>query len=550
MAERRPAQVWYIEPTEELIKQLTQELESARDQLQLLSAREEGLRETIVSQKKEIEQLKELVTASRPGGYTQHGGERASNGSVVAHLGRLVLGDGTSEFFAGSTTGVHFVLSAQQLYQTTFSSQEHFPECLFRLHILRPNGSPVALEQPMSVESCLGDGHLTSDNIFESLRNHLRIVGVVAIREAFDKYQQCWGILYPVLLSKQFLDTFDDTINDAWTTSMEPHLRVPFLLQVYALIALQSIHSSTAATESRPLSYHLDTILSNLLGHMPCRGDIPSLQGLVLYLLYLQTASQHSLAVRVCGMVVRLAQSLGLHRHTRRFKHSPGENTDTDLPTNTDYDDMHSDQLSYPLPGETTHIEPFLQCLEQMYTTTNRRGGVAKIFRLQRELDLWKQNVQSSLPNVARTGELIQTRLHNRNNNNTAYNPVEHPDIISLWLFILGELATMLIHRPALTFGQQEPQFADSLRSCKEATTHLILAFELASEVSFTPHIWPSGHHLVLQSGLMLLYDRWVQTPTQRPDYSSSLWAPLSIDEINQMEIFELTDPLLIPWEN
>ncbi|KAE8402102.1 hypothetical protein BDV37DRAFT_165721 [Aspergillus pseudonomiae] len=695
---RRTTPRGYIEPTEELIQQLTQELESARDQLQLLSAREEGLRETIVSQKKEIEQLKELVTASRPGGYTQHGGERASNGSVVAHLGRLVLGDGNSEFFAGSTTGVHFVLSAQQLYQTTFSSQEHFPECLFRLHILRPNGSPVALEQPISVESCLGDGHLTSGNIFESLRNHLRNVGVVAIREAFDKYQQCWGILYPVLLSKQFLDTFDDTINDAWTTSMEPHLRVPFLLQVYALIALQSIHSSTAATESRPLSYHLDTILSNLLGHMPCRGDIPSLQGLILYLLYLQMTSQHSLAVRVCGMVVRLAQSLGLHRHTRRFKHSPGESelrrriwwsvyvldvqssilyglprniqaadTDTDLPTNTDYDDMHSDQLSYPLPGETTHIEPFLQyvhlaqilsrCLEQMYTTTNRRGGVAKIFRLQRELDLWKQNVQSSLPNVARTGELIQTRLHNRNNNNTAYNPVERPDIISLWLFILGELATMLIHRPALTFGQQEPQLADSLRSCKEATTHLILAFELASEVSFTPHIWPSGHHLVLQSGLMLLYDRWVQTPTQRPgissepdtlpqfihiaitllsksaahldervgsgrprspsttdtieslrqassylhylctrtldsqggswswppfsqhsiesaipqvrpivtdihslarpaqptlfpDYSPSLWAPLSIDEINQMEIFELTDPLLIPWEN
>ncbi|OGM41092.1 hypothetical protein ABOM_010421 [Aspergillus bombycis] len=694
---RRTTPRGYIEPTEELIQQLTQELESARDQLQLLSAREEGLHETITSQKKEIEQLRELVTAPRPGGYTAHG-ERDSNGSVVAHLGRLVLGDGNSEFFAGSTTGVHFVLSAQQLYQTTFSSQEHFPECLFRLHILRPSGSPVAFEQPISVASCLGDVHLTSGNSFESLRNHLRNVGVVAVRGAFDKYQQCWGILYPVLLSKQFLDAFDDTINDTWTTSMEPHLRVPFLLQVYALIALESIHGNTAATESGRLSYHLDTILSNLLGQMPCRGDILSLQGLILYLLYLQMTSQHSLAVRVCGMVVRLAQSLGLHRHTRRFKHSPGESelrrriwwsvyvldvqssilyglprniqaadTDTDLPTNTDYDDMHSDQLSYPLPGETTHIEPFLQyvnltqilsrCLEQMYTTTNRRGGVAKIFRLQRELDLWKQNAQSSLPNIARTGEFIQTKMHNINNNTTAYNAVEHPDIISLWLFILGELATMLIHRPALTFGQQEPQFADSLRSCREATTRLILAFELASEASFAPCIWPSGHHLVFQSGLMLLYDRWVQSPVQRsgissepdtlpkltqvvitllsrsaahldervgsgrprspsttdtieslrqassylhylctrtlerqgdscswpllsqcsmenpiphtspivtdihsltgqgqptplPDYSSSLWAPLSIDEINQMEIFELTDPLLIPWEN
>ncbi|BAE65892.1 unnamed protein product [Aspergillus oryzae RIB40] len=357
MAERRPAQVWYIEPTEELIQQLRQELESARAQLQLFSAREKGLQETIVSQNKEIEHLRELLTASRPGGYTQHGGERAGNGSVVAHLGRLVLGDGNSEFFAGSTTGVHFVLSAQQLYQTTFSSQEHFPECLFRLHILRHKELPVALEQNISIASCLENGQLTSSNIFEPLRNHLRNVGVVAVRKAFDKYQQCWGILYPVLLSKQFLDTFDATINDVWTTPLEPHLRIPFLLQVYALMALDNVDSSTAATEIVPLPYHLDTILSNLLGQMPCRGDISSLQGLILYLLYLQMTSQHSLAIRTCGMIVRLAQSLGLHRHTRRFKHTPGENNQASYMV---YPETYKQQtqipISLPIPTMMTCI--------------------------------------------------------------------------------------------------------------------------------------------------------------------------------------------------
>ncbi|KAE8341740.1 hypothetical protein BDV24DRAFT_174180 [Aspergillus arachidicola] len=440
----------YIEPTEELIQQLRQELESARAQLQLFSAREEGLQETIVSQNKEIEQLRELLAASRTG-YTQHGGERAGNGSVVAHLGRLVLGDGNSEFFAGSTTGVHFVLSAQQLYQTTFSSQEHFPECLFRLHILRHKEFPVALEHNISIASYLENNQLTSGNVFERLRNHLRDVGVVAVRKAFDKYQQCWGSLYPVLLSKQFLDTFDDTINDAWTTSIEPHLRIPFLLQV-----------GTTATQSEPLSSHLDTILSNLLGQMPCRGDISSLQGLILYLLYLQMTSQHSLAIRTCGMIVRLAQSLGLHRHTRRFKHPPGES------------------------------------------------------ELRRRL-WWSVYVLDVYEDPFSLWELIQTRLHNINNTTTAYNSVGHPDFISVWLFILGELATMLIHRPALTFGQQEPQFADSLCACKEATTHLILAFELASDASIVPRIWPSGHHLIFQSGLMLLYDWWFQNPVQSP---------------------------------
>ena len=291
-----------------------------------------------------------------------------------------------------------------------------------------------------------------------------------------------------------------------------------------------------------------------------------------------------------------------------------------------------------------------------MYTTTDRRGGVAKIHRLQREIELWKQNVQSALPGLALIQQEIDTKCHKiHNSNSNAILPSKH-DFSSLWLFMLGELTVMLIHRPALTFGPKEPQFVESLQSCVESARNLILAFENAQSEYPITRLWPLGYHIIFQSGLTLLYDRWFEdlprpsraaknapnmaplicttvnvlskhatlldekmvsegadvssvTETMRtlrqtasylhhlfiqiidkespsidhnqalgitaetpnseldsalPDlgqfqnagppnlseYAASMWPPLSIDEINQMEVFEFTDSFLIPWDS
>ncbi|KAE8153959.1 fungal-specific transcription factor domain-containing protein [Aspergillus avenaceus] len=665
-----------VSPTEELIQQLTQELESTRKQLQLHATRGVELSGTVAFQGKEIERLKDLLFTSQNRGSYGGWASGPDVGPVITHLGRMVVGEGNAEFFAGSTTGVHFILSVQQKYQSVFDPGEHFPECLFRLHLMQPIGSSVVPDEDMHLGKDVGKNLHLSMNLCELQYNHLHSLGKTMIESAFEWYQQCWGMLYPVLLPKQFFNALNETLSYQRTSPTDYKMNVPFLLQVNKTSSPVSSHRHLEGST-------YDMILRDLYAQMPSRGGLSHLQDLVLYLLYLQATYRHSSAIRVCGMAVRLAQSIGLHRHTRRFKYSPGEaelrkrlwwsvqssilyglprtirsaDTDTDLPINTDYEDMYCDKLSFPLPGETTYIEPFIhytqlvqvlsRCLEQMYTTTNRRGGVEKIHHLQRELEVWKQTVQSSLSSVALTAHYIQCRLRNINEN-SPYETLKCPDIIWLWLFILGEIASILIHRPALTFDPKEKQFVDSSQACTEAATRLILAFELSQEQYDWLAIWPSGYHLIFQSGLMLLYHEWskevtpafgnpdgsvraigivinllinpatrldglsqartpsreaagslrqaasylqhlcirtmkghsqsvslshpipsfIDTPTSDPSLIAGapplpegeqstdlandvplLWTPLSIDEINQMEIFEFTESLLVPWE-
>lgn len=137
-----------------------------------------------------------------------------------------------------------------------------------------------------------------------------------------------------------------------------------------------------------------------------------------------------------------------------------------------------------------------------MYTTTNRRGGVAKIHRLQREVEVWKQNAQSALPGVARIKHTIQTNLDSTDNNDPGILLARDIDFSALWLFMLGEIVVMLIHRPALTFESHEPRFANSLQSCVEAATNLILAFEAAQDGYF--------FHALMANGISFHLPGWV----------------------------------------
>lgn len=243
---------------------------------------------------------------------------------MVGHLGRLVLGDDNAEFFAGSTTGVHFILSAQQQYQVAFTSREHFPECLFRLHVLQPTLIRGTSTGDLFGNRRAGDVLGSAANCYEAQCDYIRNLGAPAIRGVFERYSRNWGSLYPVLLSKQFFETLDGIITNSSLLLVDRRRAVPFLLQVYALMAIDHGNGGNPSPGPvHPLDYN--DIMSSLYARMPCRGDLSSLQALIIYLLYLQSTSQHSLAIRVCGTAVRLGQSLGLHRHSRRFKHPPGE---------------------------------------------------------------------------------------------------------------------------------------------------------------------------------------------------------------------------------
>lgn len=291
-------------------------MQKARDQVRDVSAQAEELRATVACQNEELERLKQHSHInSVPSSH-----KRSSQGPVVGHLGRLVLGDSNAEFFAGSTTGVHFILSAQQQYQRRFESSDHFPEGVFRLHVLKVSHGRARMRPSEPGLHWIEPQFMNLPNFeydFLCQQNPTSFEAVVG------RFQHCWGILYPVLLPKQFFAGLDQLFQGIRASS-----DVSFLLQVYALLALDAFshHSpdSDALHHTWAQSHH-DRILSDLFGRMPSRGDLTTLQALLLYLLYLQTTSQHSLGLRICGMAVRLAQSLGLHRHSRRFRHILGE---------------------------------------------------------------------------------------------------------------------------------------------------------------------------------------------------------------------------------
>lgn len=98
------------------------------------------------------------------------------------------------------------------------------------------------------------------------------------------------------------------------------------LLFQLCIILLLNRASASASTESRN---DYDTTYLRLVRTMVPRligkGDMPSLQALSLFSLYLQATGQILLMAQLNGILVRLAQSLGLHRHSRRFKFVEGQ---------------------------------------------------------------------------------------------------------------------------------------------------------------------------------------------------------------------------------
>ena len=96
-------------------------------------------------------------------------------------------------------------------------------------------------------------------------------------------------------------------------------------------------------------------------------------------------------------------------------------------------------------------------------------------------------------------------------------------DYISLWLYLMEEFTSVLIHRPALTFGPQEPQFKESLNVCVQAACHIIASFEYGQDQHLLPRMWPSGYHLVFQSAMMILYSGWVGSRSSPADASPEM---------------------------
>ncbi len=245
---------------------------------------------------------------------------------VIRHMGRLVNDGSDTGRFAGSTTGVHFVSSVEEVCRRRCPSVEPFHEDCFRLHLLQPR---LGFDM-----SAFGLHTITLPAADEVLVHHLRAL-VALPRESharrLDVFLETWLSFCPLVPRQWFLRCieqmpgFGGEFSEQWR-----HGRVCATLHTLLLIGLINKTSKRQTPEDEALQIwdhpHLFGFIYLLQDRIIAHGDAWCLQSLIVYSFFLQINGQRTRMLQINGTLVRLAQSLGLHRHTRRFRFGPSEN--------------------------------------------------------------------------------------------------------------------------------------------------------------------------------------------------------------------------------
>jgi hypothetical protein len=214
-------------------------------------------------------------------------------------MGRLISTATGASFFGGSTTGVHFMTQAEQQQHTTF------PSAVFGLHLHAP-----LLKSEQSID----------DYRLPAMVQRFPPRGELLIDSTMERWLQA----YPLWHRGQ-------TVQRYRTLCADPHSATAAdVYQMLVLLALGMLESQSRTTEEshfgRALNhksfYDLSATLLDEVLECPC---LASLQGLATTGIYLQVTGRHSKALQLGGATIRLAQSLGLHRHLQRFKFNPME---------------------------------------------------------------------------------------------------------------------------------------------------------------------------------------------------------------------------------
>ncbi|EWY81871.1 hypothetical protein FOYG_16077 [Fusarium oxysporum NRRL 32931] len=456
------------------------------------------------------------------------------NEPVIGHMGRLVADDRQAPMFGGSTTGVHFISQAEQQLQLLHMHKDALPSSAYGLYLHSPWGA--------SVHSSASP---VADIIAQLPPNTIEIVGATIDR---------WTPLYPIVHKSSTIDAIHGLLSSYQSRGYD----VVILYQTLALLALGMIGQKEDCIQqhnhflcaSEPFYMISTTLLERVIGQ-PC---LQSLQGLVITQIYVQLSGRYSTASHISGLATRLAQTLGLHRHSDRFKFDPLEtelrrrawwcqysldafssayhgmprlirdqDVDTDFPTSVDHNLLSRTHVEFPLPGERSQVDTAIslfklariigRTLEDLYTTTRRRGGVAKIARLQAELNMWERVV-------------LEPELESEPATSMTTKSLE-----ATFLRVAHCVATIHIHRPALSFTTADPQFVSSLKACGQASANLVELLSSSLGTLGTNHatgqvmmgdwpetmlvtlLYPNGIHMLWQAGLTILFTGWKGYP-------------------------------------
>lgn len=245
---------------------------------------------------------------------------------IIRHMGRLVTDGSNIHRFAGSTTGVHFVSSVEEVCRRRSPSLEPFHEDCFKLHLLQPR-----LHFDLSGFGLQSIKSPARDN---TLLLHLRVLltqNLESHARRLDAFLETWLAFCPVVPRQWFLRCvtqmpgLDEDSSDLWRDG-----RVCATLHMLLLIGCINKICGRHTLEDEALQIwdhpHLFALIIQLQDCVIAHGDAWCLQSLILFSFFLQISGQTARMIHFNGTLVRLAQSLGLHRHTRRFRFGQSEN--------------------------------------------------------------------------------------------------------------------------------------------------------------------------------------------------------------------------------
>lgn len=300
--------------------ELRRTLQAERETNASLHRRLEELSTTTVGTPSSRNELLHTTTAVgqlRPVSTHSHDTGSSKSALIITHMGRLVLDSIGGERFAGSTSGVHFVLSVQKTLQNRHIRQHPFPESCFRLHLLEPCSSSAELLDLTNIDPGLPCAFIEN---FQ----HYFPMPVSFYTQQINGFVDAWGALCPVLapsdLSKSISRLSSSTSPDLSGVSDDALLA---LFQVCVVLLINPISDTAGRADSFTSTYW--AFIRIMAPRLISKGDLPSLQALIIFSFYLQITGQILLMAQMNGILVRLAQSLGLHRHSRRFKFIEGQ---------------------------------------------------------------------------------------------------------------------------------------------------------------------------------------------------------------------------------
>lgn len=233
-------------------------------------------------------------------------------GSVIKHLGRLVSVLPGQDFFAGSTTGVHFVRSVEQRWQHLSDSNEAFPDLFFRMHLLVqptmlcPFADNFCETSWTSMSSIGGDLHLSEDYYLSRIQNYL----------------SRWNAVYPIFCQKQLMRDFGILLSKI-KANVATDADIPGLYRLLLILSIDAWDAQDLAHGQHALRYY--KIATKLESGALEQVNIGTVQSRLLKVLYLHLSGKHGLVACEVGSTVRAAQCIGLHRQSRRFKLCAGE---------------------------------------------------------------------------------------------------------------------------------------------------------------------------------------------------------------------------------